>query len=116
MFRRCLRGVPCAECTARVDALLDTVGLQEHDRVLVFDLPGGWQQRLALACATVHRPQVLFPDEPTGGAQREFWNLIDTLTGEEVTVFVKSHFVDEAEHYNLDVCTESRLCPTCCRH
>ncbi|MGB9753048.1 ATP-binding cassette domain-containing protein [Roseiflexus castenholzii] len=97
-------GLPRAERATRIDALIDLAGLRGHDRVLTADLPGGWRQRLALACAIVHRPQVLFLDEPTSGvdpeARREFWDLIYDLAGEGVTVFVTTHFMDEAEHCN----------------
>lgn len=97
-------GLPRAERAARIDALIDLAGLRGHDRALTAELPGGWRQRLALACAIVHRPQVLFLDEPTSGvdpeARRAFWDLIYDLADEGVTVFVTTHFMDEAEHCN----------------
>lgn len=97
-------GLPRPERAARIDALTDPAGLRGHDRTLTAELPGGWRQRLALACAIVHRPQVLFLDEPTSGvdpeARREFWDLIYDLADEGVTVFVTTHFMDEAEHCN----------------
>jgi ABC-2 type transport system ATP-binding protein len=85
----------------RRDWALDVTRLAERRSALVRDLPGGYRQRLALSCALLHQPPVVFLDEPTGGvdpeARRRFWDLIDTLSGEGVTVFVTTHYMDEAE-------------------
>jgi ABC-2 type transport system ATP-binding protein len=71
---------------------------------LTRDLPPGWRQRLALGCALLHRPRLLFLDEPTSGVdpitRRHFWEFIKQLTGEGVTVFVTTHYMDEAQHCN----------------
>ena len=81
---------------------LEMASLTAHRRTLTSDLPGGMRQRLALACATMHEPRILFLDEPTAGvdptARRDFWELIYRLSGEGVTVFVSTHYMDEAEH------------------
>jgi len=79
----------------------EMTGLGSRNDALVADLPGGFRQRLALSCALLHRPPVVFLDEPTGGvdpeARRRFWDLIDDLSAEGVTVFVTTHYMDEAE-------------------
>ncbi len=77
-------------------------GLVGQEDRLTRELAGGWKQRLALGCAILHRPPMLFLDEPTSGvdpiSRRRFWDLIYTLADEGTTVFVTTHFLDEAEH------------------
>jgi ABC-2 type transport system ATP-binding protein len=86
----------------RVDETIALVGLSEHAAALARDLSAGWRQRLALAIALVHRPKLLFLDEPTSGvdpsARRVFWDLIYELAAGGVTVFVTTHYMDEAEY------------------
>ncbi|HQZ37759.1 MAG TPA: ABC transporter ATP-binding protein [Vicinamibacterales bacterium] len=94
-----LRGERLAERRAFV---LDMAGLKGHEQTLTRDLPGGWRQRLALGCAVLHEPPIVFLDEPTGGvdpvSRREFWQLIDRMSTAGVTVLVTTHYLDEAEH------------------
>ncbi len=86
----------------RIQDAIHRAGLEGHERTRTKDLSGGWRQRLALRAAILHRPALLFLDEPTAGidpvSRRAFWNLLYKLVAEEVTVFVTTHYMDEAEH------------------
>jgi ABC-2 type transport system ATP-binding protein len=81
--------------------VIEMAGLAGREDTLARDLAGGWRQRLALGCAILHEPTILFLDEPTGGvdplSRRQFWRLIDTLSQSGVTVLVTTHYLDEAE-------------------
>jgi ABC-2 type transport system ATP-binding protein len=81
---------------------IDMAGLEGREGALPRDLPGGFRQRLALGCAILHQPSILFLDEPTGGvdpiSRRQFWRLIDQLSRSGVTVLVTTHYLDEAEY------------------
>src|SRR5499426_1457252 len=87
---------------ARRDFVLDMAGLRGRERTLTGALSGGWRQRLALGCAILHEPPIVFLDEPTGGvdplSRRQFWRLIDGLSRNGVAVLVTTHYLDEAEH------------------
>jgi ABC-2 type transport system ATP-binding protein len=88
--------------STRTAEVLELVGLRGHDDDVTGALPGGTRQRLALACAVLHRPEIVFLDEPTAGvdpiARRQFWDLIRGLAAEGTTVFVTTHYLDEAEY------------------
>jgi ABC-2 type transport system ATP-binding protein len=94
-------GLTDAVLAERRRFVIDMAGLAGRERTLARDLAGGWRQRLALGCAILHEPVILFLDEPTGGvdplSRRQFWRLIDALAGSGVTVLVTTHYLDEAE-------------------
>jgi ABC-2 type transport system ATP-binding protein len=88
----------------RIRFAIEMAGLSGREHARVATLAGGWQQRLALGCAVLHRPSILFLDEPTSGVEptsrRRFWDLIHALAAEGVTVLVSTHYMDEAEYCN----------------
>ncbi len=85
----------------RLEELVEELGFGERIHQMAGTLSGGWKQRLALACATAHRPRVLFLDEPTAGvdpaARRQFWELIYDFAKRGITILVTTHYMDEAE-------------------
>ncbi len=95
-------GIAGDRLEARRQFVIEMAGLSGRERTLTRDLPGGWRQRLALGCAILHQPTIVFLDEPTGGvdplSRRRFWDLIGGLSREGVTVLVTTHYLDEAEH------------------
>lgn len=94
--------IPASEKAARKAWVLEMAGLEEHRHSLTTVLSGGWRQRLALGCALLHKPPVIFLDEPTSGvdpiSRRNFWDLIYQLAADKVTVFVTTHYMEEAEY------------------
>jgi ABC-2 type transport system ATP-binding protein len=99
-----LYSVPLDVLDQRIAWALEMAGLADRRSALTGELPGGWKQRLALGCAVMHRPPVLFLDEPTSGvdpiSRRKFWDLIHHMAAEGVTVFVTTHYMEEAEYCN----------------
>ena len=98
----------------RIQDAIQMAGLEGHERTRTKDLSGGWRQRLALSAAILHRPELIFLDEPTAGvdpiSRRAFWNLLYKLVAEGVTVFVTTHYMDEAEHcHRLALIQRGRL-------
>jgi len=95
-------GLDRERLAARREFVLDMAGLRGRESALARTLSGGWRQRLALGCAILHEPPIVFLDEPTGGvdplSRRRFWRLIDGLARSGVSVLVTTHYLDEAEH------------------
>lgn len=95
-------GVSRADMAPRLRFAVDMAGLTGREDALVATLAGGWKQRLALGAAILHRPAILFLDEPTSGvdpsSRRRFWELIHTLAQDGVSVLVSTHYMDEAEY------------------
>jgi len=97
-------GVPRGRRAERRDWVLEMAGLKDHGDRLTSELSLGWKQRLALGTAVLHEPPILFLDEPTSGvdpiSRRAFWDLIYTLAARGTTVFVSTHYMEEAEYCN----------------
>jgi ABC-2 type transport system ATP-binding protein len=100
-FYASIYGVPRSERRERLDEAIERAGLQARRGQLAGTLSGGWKQRVALASATIHRPPLLFLDEPTAGvdpvSRRDFWDHIHLVASEGTTVLMTTHYMDEAE-------------------
>ncbi len=97
-------GLSREELSSRLRETVQTAGLEGNERRLARELSSGWKQRLALGCALLHRPRIVFLDEPTGGtdpiSRRAFWDIINDLSIAGTTVLVTTHYLDEAEYCN----------------
>jgi len=99
-----LYSVPSNQLKERIEWALSMANLKGRENLITGTLPGGWKQRLALGCAVLHRPPVIFLDEPTSGVdpitRRQFWDSIQQMAETGVTVFVTTHYMEEAEYCN----------------
>jgi len=97
-------GLSRADIKTKSEALLAQLGLESEAGKLVGSLPLGWKQKLSFSVAVLHRPKIVFLDEPTGGVdpvtRRQFWNLIYAAAADGITIFVTTHYMDEAEYCN----------------
>lgn len=107
-------GVSKADIKLRSEELIITLALEKQAKKQVGELPLGWKQKLAFSVAIFHRPKIVFLDEPTGGVdpvtRRQFWDMIYQAAEDGITVFVTTHYMDEAEYCNrISVMVDGRL-------
>jgi len=97
-------GLSSSSLKQRKEWILEKLSLIDQRKAITGEIPLGWKQRLALGCAILHNPPILFLDEPTSGvdpiSRREFWALINELAQQGTTIFVTTHYMDEAEYCN----------------
>jgi ABC-type multidrug transport system ATPase subunit len=95
-------GLGWAELTKRKKWVLEMAGLKEKENIITNDLSGAYRQRLALGCALIHHPDIVFLDEPTSGvdpvSRQSFWEMIKSLAGMGTSIFVTTHYIDEVEN------------------
>ncbi|MFN8254862.1 MAG: ABC transporter ATP-binding protein [Bacteroidales bacterium] len=107
-------GLSDSEIKTKSDILIEKLGLNEHRKKLIKSLPLGWKQKLAFSIAILHEPKIVFLDEPTGGVdpitRRQFWDLIYEAAHSGITVFVTTHYMDEAEYCNrVSIMVDGRI-------
>ena len=107
-------GMGRKEADMAMDAMMERLNMANMKNTVVSDIPVGWRQKLAFAAATIHKPEIVFLDEPTGGVdpvtRRKFWELIYRVSSEGMTVFVTTHYLDEAEYCNrVSIMVDGRI-------
>ncbi len=107
-------GLPANEIKMQGEALIEKLGLKSETKKLVASLPLGWKQKLAFSVAIFHEPKIVFLDEPTGGVdpvtRRQFWNLIYDAAQRGITVFLTTHYMDEAEYCDrISIMVDGRI-------
>jgi ABC-2 type transport system ATP-binding protein len=107
-------GVPRREIPEVIDNMLSSLGFTSEKNTLVKELPLGWKQKLAFSVSIIHRPEIVFLDEPPGGVdpavRRQFWKLIYKAADDGITVFVTTHYMDEAEYCNrVSIMVDGRI-------
>lgn len=113
-FYAAIYSLPRKEIDSRADRLMQQLDLGEARNKLIRDIPLGWKQKLAFSVAIIHDPKVVFLDEPTGGVdpitRRQFWDLICQTARNGITVFVTTHYMDEAEYCDrVSIMTDGRI-------
>jgi ABC-2 type transport system ATP-binding protein len=113
-FFGAMYGLSRDQIAARMKFVTEMAGLSGRENTRTKDLAGGWRQRLALGCAILHEPRIVFLDEPTGGvdpvSRRQFWRLIEEMSRSGVTILVTTHYLDEAEHcHRIAIINAGRL-------
>lgn len=113
-FYGSIYGIPIKERKERTHRMLNRLELTNYANERIGSLPLGWKQKLAFSIAILHRPKIVFLDEPTGGVdpvtRRQFWNLIYEAAEKGITVFVTTHYMDEAEYCNrVSIMSEGKI-------
>ena len=107
-------GLSRADIRSRTRAALEELGLEDVKDKPIKSLPPGWKQKLAISIAMLHRPAIIFLDEPTGGVdpitRRQFWNMIYQAADQGVTIFITTHYMDEAEYcHRISIMVDGRI-------